>query len=87
MVALRHRREIQEVAVAVTISWLPLVLGSPHRLAYAMFAELFIARFAFQPPTDAPLTRRRRLVLIVLGWSALGCLAWSWLPLFLHRTA
>jgi hypothetical protein len=87
MLELRRRRDIQEVGLAVGISWLPLVLGTPHRMAYVAFAVLFMARYVLQPRDGAPPTRPRRLLLIGLGVSALACLAWSWLPLFLHHSA
>ena len=87
MFALQSRRAIQEVALAVTVSWLPLILGTPHHLAYGVFAILFIARFALQPPPDAPLTLRRRALLIVVTWTAFAALAWAWLPLFHRRPA
>ena len=87
MVETRRKRDIQEVALAVAISWLPLVLGSPHRVAYSAFAVLFMARYVLQPRDGAPPTPPRRLLLMGLGWSALACLAWSWLPLFLRWSA
>lgn len=83
----RRRRDTYEVALAAGISWLPLVLGSPHRIAYSAFALLFMARYAAQSRDGSALTRPRRLLIAGLGWSALACLAWSWLPLFAHLTA
>jgi len=85
MLELTRKRDVTEVALASTISWLPLVLGSPHRGAYVAFAVLFMARYALQPTDRALATPARRLLLAGLGWSALACLAWSWLPLFLRR--
>jgi len=83
MFDLQRRSDIREVVLATTVSWLPLVLlGAPHRIAYTIFAALFIVRFIAQPPRDAPLTTRRRILLAVLGWSALGALVWSWIPIF-----
>jgi hypothetical protein len=87
MFKLERRRDIQEVALTVSVSWLPLVLATPHRVAYAAFAVLFMARFVLQPRDAEPPTFLRRLLLIGLGCSAIGCLAWSWLPLFFRRPA
>jgi hypothetical protein len=86
MLEQQRKRHTYEVALASTVSWLPLVLGRSHPIAYAAFAVLFIARYVSQPRDDTPPTPRRRLLLIGLGWSALACLAWSWLPLFLSAT-
>lgn len=87
MLELELKREIPAVVLAVSVSWLPLVLGSPHRVAYAAFAILFMARFILQSRTQRPETRPRRLLSIALAGSALACLAWSWLPLFFRRPA
>jgi hypothetical protein len=78
---LARKRDIQEVALAVGISWLPLVLGSQYHVAYAAFAILFIARFAFQPRDGALPTLPRRVFLIGLAWSAFACFAWPLLAL------
>lgn len=85
MLELARKRDVVEVTLASTVSWIPLVLGSPHIVAYVVFAVLFMVRYALQPTAGALPTAPRRLLLSGLGWSALACLAWSWLPLFLHR--
>jgi hypothetical protein len=87
MLATRPRHEIAQVVMATSISWLPLVLGSPHHVAYAAFVGLFIARFAAQPPAGIPLSRQRRLLLVALAWGAFASLAWVWIPLFLRWPA
>jgi hypothetical protein len=84
---LARKRDVMEVALASTVSWIPLVFGSPHRGAYVAFAILFMARYALRPTDRALPSLARRLLLAGLGWSALACLAWSWLPLFLRRPA
>ncbi len=77
MLTVRPRNETVGVAAATSASILSVIVSTRAWIAAPLFGLLLILRFALQPPAGHTLTRARRLVLALVGCSALGCLVWS----------
>jgi hypothetical protein len=77
MLAVRPRNETLGVALPTSASTLALAASTRAWIAAPLFGLLLILRFALQPPADRSLSMRRRIMLALLGCSALACFVWS----------